>query len=324
MTDDDFKKKIILPNHWGFCLPERRIVQVRGTDMWGFLQGLVTNDIKNLSLESIIYTAILTPQGKYLLDFFIINVSRDALDIDIESSCVDDLVAKLEMYSLSREISFEVLPQTVFQLYPHPSFSAEPKPIDNTQINEICAEEGARVFVDPRNSCLGVRVYYPCPITTRDTANAIQLQNDGKNINVDEGSFTLLRIRHLIPERHTELVPEQSYILEYGFEKIHGVSFRKGCYVGQEIIARMHHKATLHKGLYCVKASVPLPETGQEIMCGEKVAGRLCSVFGHEGIAHLNSTRIADAQPLVADNIELDLNSIRTTFPCIVHNIQQD
>ena len=94
-----------------------------------------------------------------------------------------------------------------------------------------------------------------------------------------------------MPETGVELVPEDSYILEMGFERLNGVDFRKGCYVGQEVTARMKHKAELRKGLVRVRVDGRGAAAGTEIRAGGKVAGTLFSVAGRAGLAYLRFDR---------------------------------
>jgi folate-binding protein YgfZ len=100
-----------------------------------------------------------------------------------------------------------------------------------------------------------------------------------------------IRVRHVIPESGIELVPDETYILEAGFERLHGVDFRKGCYVGQEVTARMKHKTELRKGLVGVRIDGSAP-VGTEIL-GEdgKSAGTLFTQSGGHAIAYLRHDR---------------------------------
>jgi len=134
---------------------------------------------------------------------------------------------------------------------------------------------------DPRDARLGWRLY--------GAADGIAA---GPGTRAE---YEALRIALGIPESGVELIPEESYILEAGFERLHGVDFRKGCYVGQEVTARMKHKTELRKGLARVTVDGPPPPPGTEILCDGRVAGKLFSVAGGQGLAQLRRDRIAGA-----------------------------
>jgi folate-binding protein YgfZ len=125
---------------------------------------------------------------------------------------------------------------------------------------------------DPRHLALGWRSY-------------------GALATDDGTDWDLIRVDHVIPETLRELFPDESYILECGFERLNGVDFRKGCYVGQEVTARMKHKTELRKGLARIALSAPLAY-GTEIKLGEKVIGRVLTVAGDHAIAYLRMEQI--------------------------------
>ena len=222
------------------------ILQVTGRDRVGFLQNLVTNDISAPGLH---YTALLTPQGKYLADFFVLHRPDDLL-IDVASEICPSIVMRLNMYRLRADAQIS---QTDMDL----CCGLGPIPPDG--------------FADPRDPNLGWRAY------GRQEAGAI--------------NWPGLRVAHIIPETGIELIPER-FILEMDFERLNGVDFKKGCYVGQEIVARMKHKTELRKGLRQVKISGSAP-IGTAILANEKPAGVLYTQQGGLALAYLRLDRIA-------------------------------
>jgi folate-binding protein YgfZ len=140
------------------------------------------------------------------------------------------------------------------------------------------AESPLKVFrsdgeghADPRHPALGSRVY----------------AESGSDSGAD---LDAVRVRHLIPESGIELIPDESYILECGFERLNGVDFRKGCYVGQEVTARMKHKTELRKGLAKVALDGVVP-VGTEVIAEGKPAGNVYTQAGGQGIAYLRFDR---------------------------------
>ena len=243
-------------------MAQRRILRLSGADTVEFLQGLITNDVAKLG-NGLVYAALLTPQGKYIADFFLAADGDDVL-LDVDDSLADTLVQRLSLYKLRADVTIALAGL-------------------NLQRGTGPAPDGA--LPDPRHPDLGWRAYSPAPEAQDDT------------------DWTALRVAHLIPESGIELGPE-SYILEAGFEALNGVDFRKGCYVGQEVTARMKHKTELRKGLARV-AIDGTAEPGSDITANGKAVGQLHSVSGQQGIAYLRFDRAG--QNLQADGASLTL-----------------
>jgi folate-binding protein YgfZ len=228
---------------------DRRLIEIGGEDRFDFLQGLVTNDVSRAK-TGLVYAALLTPQGKYLADFFL-HERNGALILDVAAPLAEGLLRRLAIYRLRSKVSFA---DSALQV----SRGLGPAPV------------GA--LADPRHPSLGWRLYDPAP---------------GGEPEVD---WTALRVAACVPESGIELIPEESYILEAGFERLNGVDFRKGCYVGQEVTARMKHKTDLRKGLTRVEVAGAAP-VGTEIRAEGKPAGTLYSQAGGRGIAYLRFDR---------------------------------
>ena len=226
----------------------RRILRLSGPETEEFLQGLITNDIAKLK-DGLVYAALLTPQGKYIADFFLARDGEDVL-LDVAEALADDLVKRLTMYKLRAKV-------TISPTDLHLQRGTGPAP--------------AGALPDPRHPELGWRAYTEAPES-------------------DDGSdWDAIRVAHCIPETGIELTPD-SFILEAGFEALDGVDFRKGCYVGQEVTARMKHKTELRKRLQKVKVEGCAP-VGTEITADGKPAGTLYTQAGGHGIAYLRLNR---------------------------------
>ena len=251
----------------GETAPDRTVWTLTGKDALGFLHGLVTNDLRQLEqAPGIVWAALLTPQGKYLADFFVIRRQDGTLVIDIASGLADDTLRRLTLYRLRADV--QIAPSGLHVLR---GLGAPP--------------EGA--LPDPRHPALGWRAWS----TTPGTAPAID--------------WNRIRVEHVIPESGIELVPDDSYILEAGFERLHGVDFRKGCYVGQEVTARMKHKTELRKGLVRVQVEGEAP-VGTEITDGDgRPVGRLFTQAGGAGIAHLRLDRAEGALAAATARVRL-------------------
>lgn len=229
-------------------LPARRILRLAGADTIDFLQGLISNDIARLD-QGLVYTALLTPQGKYIADFFLAR-DGDAVLLDVAESLGDALEKRLAMYRLRADVT--IAPSGL-----------------NLQRGTGPAPGGA--LGDPRHSDMGWRAYTSAPTS-------------------DDGSdWDAIRVTHCIPETGVELSPD-TFILEVGFEALNGVDFRKGCYVGQEVTARMKHKTELRKGLRVVDITGAAP-VGSDITADGKPAGTLFTQSGGRAIAYLRFDR---------------------------------
>ena len=226
----------------------RRILRLSGDDTKSFLQGLITSDIAKLP-KGLIYTALLTPQGKYIADFFLAP-DGDAVLLDVAEPLADALEKRLAMYRLRADVA--IAPSGL-----------------NLQRGTGDAPAGA--WRDPRHADMGWRAYTAAPET-----------DDGTD-------WDAIRVAHCIPETGIELTPD-TFILEAGFEALNGVDFRKGCYVGQEVTARMKHKTELRKGLRVVDVTGTAP-VGTPITANDKPVGTLFTQSGGRAIAYLRLDR---------------------------------
>lgn len=227
---------------------DRQILEVTGADRADFLQGLVTNDVAKLA-HGLVYAALLSPQGKYLADFFLVPAD-DAILIDVDAGLAPSLLKRLNMYRLRADVAIT------------------PKDMPLARGLGPAPEGG---FADPRDPALGWRAY-------------------GHTGDAPSSVWDAIRVAHLIPQSGKELIPDDSYILEMGFERLNGVDFKKGCYVGQEVTARMKHKTELRKGLAQVTLDGAAPQ-GSEITADGKPAGTLHTVAGHQALAYLRFDR---------------------------------
>lgn len=228
-------------------MTDRTLIRLSGPDAPEFLQGLITNDVTKVD-EGLVYAALLTPQGKFIADFFV-SAHEDALFLDVATSHAQSLAQRLTMYRLRADVQIEESPLIV-------------------SCGTGLAPTGA--LSDPRHPDLGWRLISEKSIP-------------------DETDWATVRVAHVIPETGIELTSD-TYILEAGFERLNGIDFRKGCYVGQEIAARMKHKTELKKGLVQVKVEGTAP-AGTEIAVDGKAAGTLFTQSNGLGLAHLRFDR---------------------------------
>ena len=232
-------------------MTDRTVISVSGEDRVSFLQGLITNDVEK-ARDGLIYAALLTPQGKFIADFFVLAQDNRLL-IDVATSHAPTLAQRLTMYRLRAAIDI-----------------AE----TNLIVSRGTGTAPAGALQDPRHPDMGWRAY-------------------GNSDISDDTNWDALRVDLMIPQTGVELTPD-TYILETGFEALQGVDFKKGCYVGQEIVARMKHKTELKKGLAQVSIS-GTANPGDAITTDGKPAGTLHTVAGDKGLAYLRFDRATEA-----------------------------
>jgi len=250
----------------GEAVTDRRLMAIEGADALPFLQGLVSNDVLRLAKgDGIVWAALLTPQGKYLADFFVIR-QGDRLLLDLPEAVADATLRRLTLYRLRADVRLAPAPQ---------------------QVQRGLGDAPPDALPDPRHPALGWRLYTTEP---------------GAAPSID---WDAIRVAHVIPETGRELIVEDSYILESGFERLHGVDFRKGCYVGQEVTARMKHKTDLRKGLARIRISGDAPY-GTEITADGKPAGTLFTRSGDRAIAYLRLDRATGPMQAGGATVELD------------------
>lgn len=246
---------------------ERTLWTLTGKDALTFLQGLVSNDLRPLETgPGIVWAALLSPQGKYLADFFVVRLPDGPILIDIASPLAADTLRRLTLYRLRADVQIQPASLTVSRGLGTPPEGALP---------------------DPRHPALGWRLYGTDALPEAPV------------------DWDAIRVQHVIPESGVELVPDDTYILEAGFERLQGVDFRKGCYVGQEVTARMKHKTELRKGLVRVAVEGTAP-VGTEILAEGKSAGTLFTQSGGKAIAYLRFDRAGQVLQAGSARVQLD------------------
>lgn len=201
-------------------LENRAVIRLSGSEKVEFLQGLVTNDVALVSPDNAVYAGLLTPQGKFLFDMIIVADGGDLL-LDIEADRKADLMRRLMMYKLRADVTITDDRDKVWALFG----------------GQLAGKtNGGIAYTDPRHKALHQRV--------------IAKENPYPNAAVlSFSTYEERRIRHGVPDGSRDIVVEKYFWLETNAEKINGVSFSKGCYVGQELTARMKHRTNLKKCL---------------------------------------------------------------------------
>jgi hypothetical protein len=253
-------------------LEDRAVLEIAGPDRADFLQGLISNDVARLTAGHAIYAALLTAQGRYLHDFILAPQGERYL-LDGEAARLPDLTRRLTIYKLRSKVTLTPIGTYIVAA----AFGA-----DVAAALELPAEPGAVApfadgvaFLDPRDAALGARL-----ILSRD--NTTLLAERGLTL-IDAADYDRLRLSRGVPDGSRDLVPEKALLMESRFDELDGIDWNKGCYVGQEVTARMKYRALVKKQLVPVSVAGPLPAPGTAIMAGDEEVGEIRS--GRDGVA---------------------------------------
>jgi folate-binding protein YgfZ len=282
-------------------LPSRGILAIDGPDRAAFLQGLVSNDVTQAGPSRAIYAAFLTPQGKYLHDFLIVELGGKLL-IDCEVERLPDLQRRLKMYKLRSKVTLE---DVSAQYAVTAAFGPGALEALNLPASEpgVAAELGGGVvFVDPRLPALGARAILP-----RGTEASV-LEAAGLKA-AEVADYDKLRLEAGVPDGSRDLIVEKAILLENNLDELNAISWQKGCYMGQELTARTRYRGLVRKRLFPVIVEGTLPEPGTTVMLGDKEAGEMRSGSGDRALALLRLEEIERAQaeglPLLAGDAKL-------------------
>ncbi len=278
-----------------FLDTNRALIRVAGPEAGDFLQDLITNDVRRLNSSRALYAGLLTPQGKYLVDFILLMTEDGTIQLDLPGIAVADTIRRLSMYRLRRKIEIEPIEGVSVGCLFGPGAGAV---AGVTGEPGTCSfRDGHAAVVDPRDAGLGVRLY------GSDITGWLE---EGAWRPASETEWDAHRIRRGVPEGGKDLLPEEVFPLEAGFETLNGVDFRKGCYVGQEVTARMRHRASLRRRICRVRLEGVPPRAGTEIRADGRPAGTLLtSVPAGLALAHLRVDRAETARELAADGVRL-------------------
>jgi folate-binding protein YgfZ len=273
-------------------LPDRGVVKVAGQPARGLLNGLVTANIATMSPGAPRYGALLTPQGKIIADFLVVQApEEDGGDffLDCPRALAPVLAEKLNFYKLRAKVMIEDLSETLGVLAAWDGSGT--------------TDQGL-VYPDPRLPALGCRVMLPPHLA--DTA-AAEL---GAKL-VDTADYEAHRIALGVPRGGLDFIYGEAFPHEADLDQLNGVDFKKGCYVGQEVVSRIEHRGSARSRVVPVAFDDFAAEPGSAVMAGDKQVGSMGSSSGRNGLAMLRLDRVQDAlaagQILTAGGIPLRL-----------------
>ena len=256
-----------MPEAFFAKLADRGTIAVTGPDAVKFLNGLVTNELGRLSAGQAAHAGLLSPQGKILFDFLVLR-TPDGFLLDVAADKTADCLKRLSLYRLRAHVSMsdETSGYVVVALW-------EDYELPQTGL----------FYRDPRHEDLGARGF-----AARAGTAPSGMQE------LPAADYHAHRIALGVPEGGKDYLFGDAYPHEADFDLFHGVSFRKGCYVGQEVVSRMQHKTVVRKRVVRVHGAEELTP-GCDVMDGDVNIGRLGSTHGHDGLALLRLDRAVSA-----------------------------
>lgn len=258
-------------------LAGRGVVAVRGPDAAGLLAGLLTNDVGRASQTEAIFAAMLTPQGKFLFDMFVIFDGGDGFLLDVSRS--GDFTKRLAMYRLRSQVTIEDVSDTL-SVY--------------SIVNKGAMPPSGIGFVDPRLPAMGLRVIAPVGMGAQSMA------------------YDAHRLEQGVPDPAADLLVEKDFIMEGLFDELNGLDFQKGCYVGQEMTSRMKRRTSVKNKLCRVRYVGAPPEFETPIVADNWEVGRMRTGVTGVGIAMIRFDRARKAQDeshkLMAGETEITLD----------------
>jgi folate-binding protein YgfZ len=256
-------------------LPHRALIAVSGDDRFSFLQGLVSNDMRKVERGRAVWAALLTPQGKFLHEFFVFPIDG-VVYLECEHTRRDDLLTRLSRYKLRSKVEMHITDALV----PGVAWgdgAAAAQGLSN-DADALLSRDGGIVYRDPRLAEAGVRWALPTDTAT-STITAFDLEPSTPE------AFDDHRLALGLPDGSRDMEIEKALLLESGFEELHGVDFQKGCYMGQELTARTHYRALIKKRLMPVTIDGPVPAPGTALKSDGAAAGEMKSARGTHGLA---------------------------------------
>ena len=266
-------------------LEHRGVLELTGADMRAFLQGIVSNDVGKVSPTQAVWSAFLTPQGKFLHEFTLFQAGEETILLEGEAERLADLQRRLSLYKLRANVALADVRDRYLVVA---LFGAEA-----LSRLELAEEPGAAkawgggwVAVDPRLAALGARAILP-----RDGAESALKKGGFAPVTLAE--YDRLRITLGIPDGSRDMEVEKAILLENGFDELGGVDWSKGCFMGQELTARTKYRALIKKRLLPVTFDGPPPPPGTAIQSDGREVGKVFSVAGDSALALLRLEFIA-------------------------------
>lgn len=257
-------------------LANRGVLHVSGEDARPFLQGLVSNDVFRVAPDRTIWAAFLTPQGRYLHDFFLCQRDGELL-LEGERERLPDLKRRLSMYKLRSRVTITDVDGQLAVWALIGEGAAVAIGLRSVEPGSAMAVGGGVAFIDPRTASIGLRAILP-------RGGADVLGGFGFTPG-DAADYERLRIAEGLPDGSRDMQAEKSLLLDYGFDELNGIDWQKGCYLGQELTARMRYRGLVKRRIVPVTVEGSPPPPGTPILFDGKEIGEVRSGVGGLALA---------------------------------------
>ena len=255
-----------------YLFKKRGIILIEGKDRFKFIQGIISNDIELLRKKPSIYSSLLTPQGKFQYDFFISNF-KEKFYLECDISAQEELISKFMMFKLRLDVKVSI----------------------NSDYNIILSKK--KLNFSERNSSIIFSFYDPRfdnSFFSRTYADSNFLNEIKKKyVEINENRYQTLRLNNCIPDFSIDATKAKSLLLEMRFDELNGISWTKGCYMGQEITARMKHRNIVKKKIFKVLIDFR-SNLKNEITLDNETVGKLTSHNKKDGIAFLDTKALSN------------------------------
>lgn len=276
-------------------LPDRALIHVSGPDALDFLQNIVTADLSLLGADEAKPSALLSPQGKILFDFLVSHAGPEALRLDVRADVADDFVRRLTLYRLRAKVQIAKQDQALVAVRFESDSAASQSDSTTSQTESTASGADSGWLRDSRFPPGGA------------------LRRYGTTIEGNAGlaDWQAFRIAQGVAESGADYPLGDAFPHDVLLDQNGGVGFRKGCYIGQEVVSRMQHRGTARRRVLIASGDGPLPAAGAEIMAGERAVGTLGNGVGNAALAIARLDRVKDAMdagiPLTAAGTPLTL-----------------
>ncbi|QXK92255.1 folate-binding protein YgfZ [Neoehrlichia mikurensis] len=267
-------------------LLNRSIIKISGPDNKQFLNDIATNNIFKVNASNSVYSLLLTPNGRYIYDFFLVQVENDLL-LECDSIDKNDLIAQLMLYKLHKRVKIR-------------DCSKEYKVgviIDRKEsyCGKTCVIDELIFISDPRNANIGTRVIMP---TLSETLF--------KNIDLQE--YEILKMQYTVPDCNRDMKKRESFPLHFRMDEFNAIDFNKGCYVGQEVVARMYRIGAKKKTYTIISPYNDLPTDVKEIFFQDELIGHLLFSINNMGLCILQVDKVINYQDVMKiGNVEVSI-----------------
>lgn len=269
-------------------LSDRALVSVSGMDAQPFLQNIVTTDVDALLPNELRAGALLSPQGKILFDFLLSRDGEAGFRLDCRTAAAADLARRLTMYRLRAKIEIAVRDQIAARIFWH---------LDSAPESDMPQPSEQREVVDTR--------FFP-PLTVRRSYDADTAPADGS------GLWNELRIANGVAESGGDFALGDAFPHDVLLDQNGGVGFKKGCFVGQEVVSRMQHRGTARRRILVAESDFALPAPGTEVIAQGRAIGTLGTVSDNQALALVRIDRVAEAMaggvPILAGEASIRLH----------------